>query len=204
MRKHPRATVIGLLFMLFATAAHADDSAFDPGATHIAATDFPDLKSYVLASSDRPAAPKLTDTDASASPATEHAVKDPLFSTDKLHEYLGLGTIILAAATAITAPEGCEGNCTNNQPMTSGTHQNLGRATRAMALSALATGLLFHWDDMHLFEDGIKDPDTQHWLLAGGGALLLANAVSKAPASSHSTQAELGALMMLVGIKITW
>ncbi len=198
MKTRANGKLIGLLFMLIATAVQADD--FDPGATHLAATDFPDLKSYVLASNDRQASPGL----AAVSQTNEHVVKDPLFSADKLHEYLGIGTIVLAAATALTAPEGCEANCTNNPPRTSGTHQSLGRATRAMALSAVATGLLFHWDDMHLFEDGIKDPDTQHWLLAGAGALLLANAVSKAPASSHSTQAEIGALMMAVGIKITW
>ena len=35
-------------------------------------------------------------------------------------------------------------------------------ATGAMAVAAVVTGVMFHWDDMHLFEDGLKDPDTQH------------------------------------------
>jgi hypothetical protein len=73
-----------------------------------------------------------------------------------------------------------------------------------LALAAVATGLFFHWDDMHLLADGLKDPDTQHWLLGGAGALLLADAVSRAPAKSHAAQAEAGAALMLVAVKITW
>jgi hypothetical protein len=198
-----RGVVAGLcLAMLSGTACAGDAATYNLALPSSTAGPANDLQSYMLAANDAVATPEKANATSVAKPLATLEVRDPWFTADKLHEYLGLGTIVLAAATAATAPEGCEtANCT---PQTNGTHAKLGRATRAMALSAVATGLLFHWDDMHLFEDGLKDPDTQHWLLAGSGALLLANAVSRAPAHSHSGEAELGALMMLVAIKITW
>jgi hypothetical protein len=198
-----RSIASGIFLAVLAGTAYAGDTALDQ-ALPSNTSGFPhDMQSYVLAANDTTVAtPDVVNATASAKPMVAREVRDPWFTADKVHEYLGLGTVILAAATAATAPDGCEtANCT---PDTHGTHAKLGRATRAMALSAVATGLLFHWDDMHLFEDGLKDPDTQHWLLAGSGALLLANAVSRAPAHSHASEAELGALMMLVAIKITW
>ena len=160
-----------------------------------------DLQSFMLVSSNEVAATAKTNI----APANLNSdFKAPWISGNKAHEYLGLATILSVVATSLTAPEGCHSDCSNQQSQTSGTHQSLGRATRALALTTVATGLLFHRDDMHLFEDGLGDPDTEHWLLGGAGALILANAVSKAPARSHSGQAELGAAMMLVAIKLTW
>jgi len=146
---------------------------------------------------------------ASAAPSKPAEFKESWLTLNKTHEYLGVATLIAAGLTMLTAPSGCESegganNCANYQPPTNGTHAKLGRATRALALTAVATGIAAHWDDMHPFEDGLKDPDTQHWLLAGAGALILANAVSKAPAKSHSGQAELGAAAMLVAVKLVW
>jgi hypothetical protein len=165
-------------------------------------------KSYVLAANDQtvvttPAQANASAESDGAAASAPNGVRDPWFSANKIHEYLGLGTLALVIATTATAPEN-EGNNSSTSNQTTGTHQTLGRATRAMALTTVATGLLFHWDDMHLFEDGFKDPDTQHWLLGGAGALILANAVSRAPARSHAAQAELGAAMMLAAIKLTW
>jgi hypothetical protein len=130
--------------------------------------------------------------------------KEPWLTGADVHEYLGLATLGSALATALTAPGTCHSNCANQSPPTTGTHQTLGRTTGVLALAAVATGLFFHWDDMHLLADGLKDPDTQHWLLGGAGALLLADAVTRAPAKSHAAQAEAGAALMLVAVKITW
>jgi hypothetical protein len=197
-----RRIATGLFLAVLAGTVHAGGAALDTAMSASAGSISGDLHSYMLAANDTVATPDQVNATAGTTPVATREVKDPWFTANKVHEYLGLGTILLAAATAATAPDGCEtAGCT---PQTNGTHAKLGRATRAMALSAVATGIAFHWDDIHLFEDGLKDPDTQHWLLAGTGALLLANAVSRAPAHSHSTQAELGALMMLAAIKITW
>ena len=131
-------------------------------------------------------------------------VKTPWLSTAKTHQYLGIATLISSVATALTAPSSCDQNCSNKPASTHGVHQSLGRTTGALALATVATGLMFHWKDMHPFEDGLSDPDTQHWLLAGAGALIMADAISKAPAKSHSAQAEAGAVIMLIGVKMAW
>jgi hypothetical protein len=192
----------GIFLAVLAGTAYAGDASLDLALPSNVSGSQPG--SYVLAENDAVATPDVVNATTSAIPMAVREVRDPWFTADKVHQYLGIGTVILAAATAATAPEGCETNCANYKPDTNGTHAKLGRATRAMALSAVVTGIAFHWDDMHLFEDGLKDPDTQHWLLGGAGALLLASAVGKAPGHGHSGQAELGALMMLAAIKITW
>jgi hypothetical protein len=135
----------------------------------------------------------------------------PLLSGRKAHQYLGLGTVLFAGLTAITAPgEACEQNCPPQPPprQTSGTtHTRLARTTAVLAVATVVTGLLFHWNDFHL-DDGFSDPDNQHVMLAGTGALLMLYAINKSAKSSvptsHAGIAELGAASMLVAIKLTW
>jgi hypothetical protein len=135
----------------------------------------------------------------------------PLLSGRKAHQYLGLGTVLFAGLAAMTAPgEACEQNCPP-QPApreTSGTtHTRLARTTAVLAVATVITGLLYHWDDFHL-DDGFSDPDNQHVMLAGTGALLMLYAINKSAKSSvptsHAGIAELGAASMLVAIKLTW
>jgi len=191
----------GLCLALLTGMAKADESelklSLPPDMSHAK-----DLQSYMLASNDTGSSTAKMNT---ASIKAGSEFKQSWLTRNKVHEYLGLGTIVSALATALTAPDGeCKANCTNQQAQTSGTHQSLGRATRTLALSTVASGLISHWDDMHLLDDGLRDPDTQHWLLGGAGALILANAVGKAPAQGHSGQAELGAAMMIVAVKLAW
>jgi hypothetical protein len=147
---------------------------------------------------------------ASAAPVVEF--EPAAFSGSNAHKYLGLGTVILAGLTAVTAPgEGCENNCppVSQQPPreTNGTHAKLGKAAAAMAMATVATGLISHWDDFH-FEDGFTDPDNMHAMLGTAGALLMTYAVVKSAHSSvkvsHAGEAELGALAMVFAIKLTW
>lgn len=137
----------------------------------------------------------------------------PLMTGRKAHKYLGLGTVLFAGMTMLAAPgEGCEHNCPPASQMpprqTSGTtHTRLARTTAVLAAATVITGLLYHWDDFHL-DDGFSDPDNQHVMLAGTGALLMLYAVNKSAHSSvptsHAGIAELGTAMMLVAIKLTW
>jgi len=132
----------------------------------------------------------------------------PLLSGRKAHQYLGLGTVALAGLTMLAAPGEEEGGSPSTSRQTSGTtHTRLARATATMAIATVLTGLIYHWDDFHL-EDGFSDPDNQHVLLAGTGALMLLYAVNKSAKSteptSHAGIAELGAVSMLVAIKLTW
>jgi hypothetical protein len=142
-------------------------------------------------------------------PAPQPEFDPPLISGSNVHLALGVATIAAALATAMTGPEGCENNCTGPQPPreTNGTHAKLGKATAVLAMATVASGLITHWDDFHL-EDGLTDPDNLHVILGVTGAALMAYAVNKSANSttpvSHAGIAELGALGMIVGIKMTW
>lgn len=162
---------------------------------------------FMLAESDGGAAPAKTHT-APVTPAAEF--EPPLISGSNAHKYLGLGTIVLAGLTATTGSEGCEGaSCPANAPRdVTGTHAKLAYATTAFAAATIATGLLSHWDDFSL-EDGWSDPDNLHVLLGVTGAALMAYAVQQSASQttgkvSHAGLAELGALGMVVAIKLTW
>ena len=145
----------------------------------------------------------------SASPEAKKSEFEPSWLTgSKTHQYLGLATIVGAGLTALTAPEGCENNCSaSTKRETNGTHAHLAEATVAMAAATIVTGVLAHWDDIH-FGDGFTDPDNLHVMLGVSGAALMAYAVNKSRHSSvpvsHAGIAEAGALGMVAAIKITW
>lgn len=185
----------------------AQDAAFDlPLASSAYVRDYESFK--LAAANDTDVLAKKSN---STAPEVKKAEFEPSWLTGgKVHQYLGLGTIMLAGLTAVTAPdEGCEHNCPNPPPPrdTNGTHAKLAKATVAMAAATIATGLIAHWDDFHL-EDGLTDPDNLHVLLGVTGAALMAYAVNKSKNSavpvSHAGIAELGALGMVAAIKITW
>ena len=143
---------------------------------------------------------------AAAAPAKQEPFDPPLFSGSNVHLTLGLATIATAALTAMTAPED-EHAAPGTPRETNGTHAKLAKATVALAAATIASGLITHWDDFAL-EDGLTDPDNLHILLGVTGAALMAYAVNKSVHSStpvsHAGIAELGALGMIVGIKLTW
>jgi hypothetical protein len=141
--------------------------------------------------------------------AKEPEFEEPLFSGGKMHQYLGMATVGAAAATFLTHFHPCEGPACGPQPprKTHGAHANFGRATAILAAATVASGLMAHWDDFHA-EDGLTDPDNLHVLLGVSGAALMAYAINKSARStvptSHAAVAELGAIGMVVAIKLTW
>ncbi|HSM97886.1 MAG TPA: hypothetical protein VLS47_02630 [Gallionella sp.] len=222
-----RDIAAGICLAVLPGIAHAGDTAMNPElptAASFYAGNFQSLKSrafdsqsfdpisldsraYLLAANGADAAQGL----AGATPATPPAeFHQPWMSGSKAHQYLGLGTVVLAGLTAMAAPEeGCETNCGVQPPrQTSGTtHTRLARATAAMAIATVMTGLIYHWDDIY-WEDPFTDPDKMHARLATAGALMMLYAVNKSAKSSvptsHAGIAELGAATMLVAIKLTW
>jgi hypothetical protein len=174
---------------------------------HIESLDPPFHSSpYLLAANETKGIQGQTDA---PEPASEF--HPPWISGRKVHQYLGLGTVVLAGLTVLASPgEGCE-NCssTTQQPrQTSGTtHSRLARATAAMAVATVMSGLVVHWNDIY-WEDSFFDPDKMHARLAAAGALLMLYAVNTSAHSSvpvsHSGIAELGAVAMVVAIKMTW
>jgi len=166
-----------------------------------------DTRAFLLAANESDDA-KFKNTTKVVSPAADF--KPPLFSAGKVHQYLGIGTVVLAGLTALSHPEEeCEGaSCPTNQPReVNGSHARLAKATVAMAAATIATGLYAHWDDFNL-ADGLADPDNLHVLLAVTGAALMAYAVNLSANSAvpvnHAAIAEAGALGMVVAIKLNW
>ncbi len=167
--------------------------------------------SFVLAANDTDVLVKKQDTTATTA-APQQPFEPPLWTASNAHMYLGLATIATAFLTAATAPEdGCGEHtaCPNPPPprQTNGTHAKLAKTTVALAAATIATGLWAHWDDFYL-EDGWTDPDNLHVLLGVTGAALMAYATNKSAKSavkvSHAGIAELGAVGMVVAIKLTW
>lgn len=197
----------GICLSAWAMGANAQDNLVDLAYPSSAYTK--DLPSFVLAANDTQQA-KASSKQAPV--ATNSDFKESWLTGNKVHQYLGLATIIAAVATAGSAPgEGCETNCPPPSQLppreTNGRHAKLAQATVNLAAATILTGLIYHWDDFAL-EDGIGDPDNLHVLLGVGGALTMAYAVQKSRQSdvpiSHAGIAELGALAMAVGISLTW
>lgn len=208
----------GLLLAMMSGAAFAADAAaldFDYGSNNTPAfSQLPGAYSFTLAANEVTTTDKANATVQTGSssvmtkPVKEE--KDSLYSLNKMHRHLGISTILAALITAATAPgEGCEANCQpNQQRQMNGPHAHWAKATVALAAATTFTGVLAHWDDIHL-ENGITDPDNLHALLGVTGALLMNAAVNKSLSRStgtvsHAAQAELGAALMAVGIKIVW
>jgi drug/metabolite transporter (DMT)-like permease len=160
-----------------------------------------DAKSFLLASNEVEAS-KVSANITATAPAAEFEPK--LFSGSKVHQYLGVSTAVLAGLAFATHPHPTDPNAPRE---TNGTHAQLAKATVVMAAATIAAGVLSHWDDFSL-EDGWSDPDNLHVLLGVTGAALMAYAVNESANSdvpvSHAAMAELGALGMVVAIKLTW
>lgn len=184
--------------------AYAGDNVQEIAIPTVASPYTNDSKSYILALNDANVAPKQ------ASVVSEIQTKEfepPIFTGSNVHKYLGLGTMVLLAATVI-GPKPQEFEHTTPTPaqldaQKSHTHAKLGRATAALAAATVTTGLLAHWDDFHM-EDGWRDPDNQHAMLGTAGALAMLYAISKAPAGGHAGMGMAGGAAMVVAIKLTW
>lgn len=125
-------------------------------------------------------------------PLGETPAKDRIFTTNKLHQYLGIGSIALAGLTILAPKE--DGDSL---------HHELGQGAAVLGGAAVASGLIFHWEDFDL-RKGFRDPDNLHMLLTTLGTLGYALAVSDAPESDHAAYGAIGAASMLMGIKLVW
>lgn len=136
------------------------------------------------------------------SPAAQAEFDEPWLTGSNAHMVMGLGSVALAVAAMFTSPE--EHSTPRDR---NGTHATLAKTAAGLAVGAVASGLIFHWDDFHM-EDGWTDPDNLHFLLGTAGAAVMTYAVIKSASSStkvsHAGLAEAGALGMALAIKINW
>jgi hypothetical protein len=129
------------------------------------------------------------------------ASKTRWFTANKLHKYLGIGSIAAAGLTVLASgeAEGGEGG----GKVDGGVHEDLANLAAGLGGAAILTGLLFHWDDITL-ANGFSDPDNLHMILTTLGTLGYAKAIDAAPGEGHSGYGMFGAASMLLGIKMVW
>lgn len=125
-------------------------------------------------------------------PAQASEYKPRWFTKNKVHQYLGIGSIAAAGLTLLAPKE--------DEPSA---HHSLGEAAAGLGVAAVLTGLIFHWEDIQL-SNGLRDPDNLHATLTTLGTLGYLGAVSDAPESGHGGLGAFGAISMAVGIKMTW
>jgi len=171
---------------------------------------FPPLSGPVLYG-----APVLAQAD-TVTPA-ERAVADPgdkrayperrWITPNKLHQYLGVGALLLgftAAATAGLAEEDEEGTVPGQEDeKDGGAHGAIAIAATALATGAVATGFLFHHEDVG-FDRSVTDPDNLHMALTAIGTAGFITATALEGEDGHSIAGMMGGLAMLAGIKVTW
>ena len=117
--------------------------------------------------------------------------KDRMFTGNKIHKYLGIGSVGAALLTIAMPKE------------EDGPHEYLAKTSAVLGLGAVATGLGFHYEDISM-AGGMKDPDNLHALWAGLGAVGLGMAASTGPDVPHAAYGALGTISMMIGIKYTW
>lgn len=113
------------------------------------------------------------------------------FTKNKLHQYLGIGSLG-AATLAVLSPKE-EG----------GAHEHFAEGAVALGSLAVLSGLAFHYEDLSV-RNGTRNPDNWHALLGMLGALGFAAAVGEAPESGHSGVGIAGYASMIAAIKLTW
>lgn len=136
---------------------------------------------------------------ASMSPQTSAPPTDgDIFTANKIHKYLGLGALGMAAL-AILAPKPED----DGDKSSDGIHHDLAVGATVLGAAAVGTGLAFHWDDIDL-NNGFRDPDNLHLALATLAELGFAAAVAAAPDSGHAGLGVIGAVSMAAAIKVEW
>ena len=121
---------------------------------------------------------------------TTNMYEERLITANKLHKYLGIGSLGAAILTGAMPKE------------EDGAHEAFGKTAAALGIGAVITGLIFHWEDIDL-GNGFGDPDNLHLALTTLGTLGMASAVSEAPAG-HAGPGVGGAISMAIGIKMIW
>lgn len=129
-----------------------------------------------------------------------------LFSANKLHQYLGIGSITLATL-ALLAPKDDDSG-----------HGAFGAGAAALGGAAVISGLIVHGEDVG-FSKGITDPDNLHAIFGTLGAAGFIAAAAEGGEkdeddedgggggdgnSTHATLGIAGYASMLIGIRIAW
>jgi hypothetical protein len=128
--------------------------------------------------------------------------RPPLFSANKLHQYLGIGSLTLATL-ALLAPKDDDSG-----------HPAFGAGAAALGGAAVVSGLIVHGEDVG-FSKGLSDPDNLHAIFGTLGAAGFIAAAAEGGegeddedggdgGSTHAALGIAGYASMLIGIRIAW
>jgi len=142
--------------------------------------------------------------------ASQDQFEESWFTGNKMHMYLGLGSLLAAGVAGMSAPDS-EGLVAGAalQSSTNTTHYYAANAAAALGGAAVVSGLFFHLEDINL-DSGFMDPDMLHMLLGIAGTAAYAYAISKAPKviggppAGHASAGIAGAGLMFTGILLEW
>jgi len=151
-----------------------------------------DFKSYQSSTLLLLASTQQSESSKTSTEGTEKTkYEDRMFTANKMHKYLGIGSVAAALLTVITPKE------------EDGAHEILAKTSALLGLGAVGTGFYYHYEDLNK-KGGFNDPDNLHALWAGLGALGIAMAAVTGPDVPHATLGSLGAIGMIIGIKYNW
>ncbi|HEY0722238.1 MAG TPA: hypothetical protein VGE50_13410 [Gammaproteobacteria bacterium] len=117
--------------------------------------------------------------------------REPLFTPNKMHQYLGFGSIALATLALLSPKE------------EEGPHSAFATGAAVLGGAAVASGLIVHGEDVGP-SYGVWDPDNQHAVLATLGALGFIAAVAQGGEENHAVYGVAGYVAMAIGIRLNW
>ena len=201
--------IVLALFLLIPAASSWAGSIADEALNSMSLTTQQDTL-LQLASNDTSSTARRSDntTQGHSSVFNEEMYKEPLFSANKFHKYMGIGAVIMGGVTALSAPDNENEGTIDKQNTNTDFHETSAYIATSMAVLATASGFLFHFDDLSL-TNGITDIDNLHMALGLLGTIGYIRAVATSPddggdGGSHSTAGILGGASMLLAIKLEW
>ena len=132
---------------------------------------------------------------------------------DSVHKWLGISTLALGVATAVSAPP-CPAVPTDNQPRQDGEsrcgaddyelHQTLAVATTTLAVATVTIGLIHYWGNGFDRSKGVFYRKNIHAVLGIVGTVLFISSITSAPDLDHVGPGVAGGALMGVGYAYTY
>ncbi|MCI0506229.1 MAG: hypothetical protein L0Z73_08990 [Gammaproteobacteria bacterium] len=191
---YKKILAVGFL-LVYSAVAYAQEQggnavAYSPLNLHLS------TRQYLQLAAAEPAAATATESPAVEKAGTAAEVesveyKDRWLTANNTHKWLGIGSLVLAAASGLAPKE------------EDGAHHDLAKGALALGGAAVATGLVFHYDDLS-GKNFFSNPDNWHALLTSLAVVGYAVAVDQGGESGHAEAGVAGLVLMAAGIKMTW
>lgn len=182
--------------LVYSAMAFSQDDATGNAVTYQPLNLYLPTLQYMQLAAAEPAETATKDTTAVEATVTdtvsiESEYKDRWLTANKTHKWLGIGSLALAVASAVVPKE------------EEGAHHDLAEGALILGGAAVATGLVFHYDDLS-GKKFFSNPDNWHAMLTTLGVVGYAIAVDQGGEGGHAGAGIAGMVLMIGGIKMTW